>query len=110
MRGSNSSTVIIFTPDRGAEKFQVKAKGKFWIFTQDADLGEQGSEACNYLLQGKCPLVKGEQVKYKVTTPVKVGEFKINGVTVTYRIVQDGDDEVELACFKVQVNTVDRKI
>lgn len=108
MRGKNSSTIIVFTPDVGAERFYVKAEGKFLIFSRDQDLGEQGSKACNYLVKGQCPLVKGKQVNYKLTMPVEADEYKINGVTVSYKIVKgdDGGDEL-LACFRVKVNIVD---
>lgn len=105
-RGHNSSITIVFTPDVDASKFQVRARGRYWIFSRDHDLGRQGSHACEYLMHGQCPLLTGQQVTYRAVSLVEKDEFKVNGIIVTYEVLNDEGEHVML-CFKVEINIVD---
>lgn len=52
---------------------KVKAIVDLWVTNYSEDLEFSQKDACSTLIEGRCPLTKGDTVTYHFTMPVKAG-------------------------------------
>lgn len=60
-------------------------------------LSEEDKNACNGLIDAKCPIVQGDSIKYGLGMAV---EAPITGITVDIKFALSDDSGKEAVCYK----------
>lgn len=102
-RGQDATVYVDFTASKEVTKLRPVVHATVFGATVPFEMPGDRQNACDWLVDSRCPLSEGEDVRYQLALPVEKS-YPAVSLTVMLELV-DQDDET-VTCFTVQAKVV----